>query len=96
MEAVRRGPYGDVYEPDEITEDMLPQVDEVWWDTYAADFRGTMRSITVEAVKERHGSMRGGLQVWEVRCRENSGSGRMFTMHAEGFLSRYKRTLSSD
>lgn len=84
------GAYGPVYEPLEITEDMIPKTGEVFWDTYAAKFRGVDRSITVADVQELGVQ---GCAMWDIVCVENGGFGRRFTMRAHGFLSRYAKAL---
>lgn len=84
MSPRRRSPEKDPLHPREVTEDMLPEVDSEWVDTYVPT-----HTITVLAVSA-YGKLFGS-DVWLIHAQENFGFKRTFYLMAHGFLSRFEK-----
>lgn len=88
---MHEGSYGTVLDPEDVTVEMLPTVGTKWLDTYALKHKLIKRTVVVEDVTWNPHRSTDEANVWDVRTKEDLPWGRVTTMSANGFLSRYER-----
>lgn len=87
---MRDGSFGTVLDPEDVTTEMLPSVDSKWRDQYALMHKLIERTVVVEDVSWNPHRSTDEANIWDVRFREDRPWGRVTTMSAHGFLSRFR------
>lgn len=85
------GSFGTVLDNEDVTQDMLPAKGSRWQDTYALKFRLVLRTVVVEDVTWNPHRSTEEVPVWDVQTKEDRPWGRVSTMTAAGFLSRFEK-----
>ncbi|WNN95174.1 hypothetical protein SEA_MAGRITTE_223 [Microbacterium phage Magritte] len=83
--------FGSVLDDEDVQESMLPEKGTRWLDTYALKFRLIQRTVVVEDVSWNPHRSTDEVPVWDVRTKEDRPWGRVSTMTASGFLSRFEK-----
>lgn len=85
------GSFGPVMDPEDVSKEMLPEVGSKWVDTIALKYKLVYRTVVVEDVSWNLHRSTPEQTVWDVRTKEDRPWGRVSTMAAHGFLSRYEK-----
>lgn len=85
------GSFGPVMDPEDVTKDMLPAVGSKWLDSYALKHRLIERTVVVEEVSWNPHRSTDEVNVWDVQFKEDRPWGRVTTLTANGFLSRFEK-----